>query len=134
MLTLDPRSISNKVYSNLNQLKGKTSLSADRKEQKGQAVELYNYLATWGLLRLKAEEITLRSKPQKQAVINYFFQTLEEIAFQSNESNSSSSPKKSITVDFLSSQEPSEYLGLTGLSLQIAREFAFWSQAVYPED
>lgn len=126
-LTYDPRSISTQVYRNLSDVKQRTPDAAKQKEQKSQAVELYTYVATWGLLRLKAEETAL-SQDSKKAVVKCFFQTLGQIAF----------PDKPNTVadasglDYLSKQDASEYLGLTGLALQVAREFAFWAEAVYP--
>lgn len=36
-------------------------------------------------------------------------------------------------LNYLTTREASEYLGLTGLALQVAREFAFWAEAVYPK-
>lgn len=86
MQTYDPRSISSVVYSNLQALKDNTA-PQDHKEQKGQAVEIYNYLATWGLLRLKAEEFALSSQPEKKKVVECFFTSLQEIAFPEEKSS-----------------------------------------------
>ncbi|MEB3146533.1 MAG: hypothetical protein VKL02_10400 [Cylindrospermopsis raciborskii 1523720] len=170
MLTYDPRTISSKVYSQLNQLNIQTSAD-DKREQKSQAVELYNYIATWGLLRLKAEEFAL-SQENKRKVVKCFFQILEEIHFSSidkeinlpeptqsnqqaipvskpnrpskpnNQPNQpTNNPSRVNTLigkgglDYLTQNNlsASEYLGLTGLGLEIAREFAFWAEAIYPK-
>jgi len=181
MFTYDPRTISSKVYSQLNQLNAKTSAD-DKREQKGQAVELYNYIATWGILRLKAEEFAL-SQENKRKVVKCFFQILEEIHFgsldkdltppqptQSNQQaisvnkpkppnlanppiiirrlNQPSQPSQPTSnlppvttlidkggLDYLTQNNlsGSEYLGLTGLALEVAREFAFWAEAIYPK-
>jgi hypothetical protein len=80
MLTYDPRTISSKVYRQLNDLKTSTHEQTNQKEQKSQAVELYSYVATWGLLRLKAEEFAI-SQDNKREIIKCFFQTLQEIHF-----------------------------------------------------
>jgi hypothetical protein len=173
MQTYDPRSISSVVYSNLQELKDETA-PKDHKEQKGQAVEIYNYLATWGLLRLKAEEFALASQPQKQKVVKCFFQSLQAIAFpeeksqdkeqaqsvsgtQSNKTTelkppprrpnepntiqTNASDKKNQLLGqeglkYLTNKElsASNYLGLMGLALQVAREFAFWAEAIYPKE
>lgn len=128
MLTYDPRTISSKVYQNLDNLKNDTPNESDRKEQKSQAVELYTYVATWGLLRLKAEEFAL-SQDNKKKVVQRFFNTLGEIAF-------SGQPNPFLGregLNYLTEKDASEYLGFTGLSLQVAREFAFWAEAIYPK-
>jgi hypothetical protein len=175
MQTYDPRSISSVVYSNLQKLKDETA-PKDHKEQKGQAVEIYNYLATWGLLRLKAEEFALSSPSQlqKKKVVECFFVSLQAIAFpevkpqdkepaqsasktQSNQTiglkppprcpnepntiQTNASNKKNHLLGqegliYLTKKElsASDYLGLMGLALQVAREFAFWAEAIYPKD
>jgi hypothetical protein len=132
MLTYDPRSISTKVYRNLQALKDKTSKESDQKEQKSQAVELYNYIATWGLFRLKAEQTAL-NKDTHKAVVQCFFKTLEDVAFPDDKSQKLS---KESGLNYLCdpNRDASEYLGLTGLALQVAREFAFWAEAIYPKD
>ena len=131
MLTYDPRSISSRVYRQLSTLKSDTDQSA-HKEQKSQAVELYIYIATWGLLRLKAEQTALKSQPNKhkQTVVKCFFQTLGAIAFPDSPDSLESEQGG---LNYLTSIAASEYLGLTGLALQVAREFAFWAEAVYPD-
>ncbi len=132
-MNYDPRSIASKVYNNLQQLHDRTPSESDRKEQKTQAVEIYSYLSAWGLLRLKAEEFSLQNQPQKQKVIRCFFRTFAEIVspdapqqFQEREGL-----QNLANVNRLSA---SEYLGLTGVALQLGREFAFWAEAVYPKD
>lgn len=129
MLTYDPRSISTKVYTNLNQLQQDTRSNIDKKEQKSQAVELYTYIATWGLLRLKAEETAL-NQDSKKAVVQCFFQTLGQIVFLDNKNELAGKDG----LNYLVKQDASEFLGLTGLALQVAREFAFWAEAIYPKD
>ncbi|MEZ2239639.1 hypothetical protein [Microcoleus sp.] len=129
MLTYDPRSISSKVYQNLDKLKNDTPNEIDRKEQKSQAVELYTYIATWGLLRLKAEEFAL-SQDNKKQVVKCFFKTLGEVAFPGQ-------PNPFLEqqgLNYLTKRDASEYLGFTGLALQVAREFAFWVEAIYPKN
>lgn len=130
MLTYDPRSISSKVYRNLKALKEKTSKESDQKEQKSQALELYNYIATWGLFRLKAEQKALNKVNHKE-VVKCFFETLEQVAFPDDNSQKLS---KASGLDYLCKRDTSDYLGLTGLALQVGREFAFWAEAVYPKD
>ncbi|MFM6063652.1 MAG: hypothetical protein ACKPAE_14815, partial [Microcystis panniformis] len=59
-MTFDPRTISNHVFTALQELYLNTTADKSRrKEQKNQALELYTYLSTWGMMRLKAEETTL---------------------------------------------------------------------------
>ena len=133
MLTFDPRTISTQVYNHLNQLKNNSN-SSEHSEQKSQAVELYTYIATWGLLRLKAEEAALTQKG-KQDLVKCFFKTLGSIA-ASGQSQQSNRLSQSTTagIDYLTKLSPSEYLGLTGLALQVAREFSFWAEAIYLKD
>lgn len=128
MLTYDPRTISSKVYRNLEALKDATPKESDRKEQKSQAVELYTYIATWGLLRLKAEEFAL-SQDNKRKVVQCFFETLGEIAFPQEDNPFLGQGG----LNYLTKKDASEYLGFTGLALQVAREFAFWVEAIYPK-
>ncbi|MGI2906264.1 hypothetical protein [Tolypothrix sp. VBCCA 56010] len=153
MLTYDPRKISVAVYQNLQKVKDKTSKKEEHDKQKSQAVELYTYVATWGLLRLAGEEPALSNEPQKQAVVKCFFETLEELAFsevkpsnpevkpnnlnQPNKPNKPNSLNKpsvgSSKIEKLTKMSASEYLGLTGFALQVAREFSFWAEALYPK-
>lgn len=128
----EPRTMSSKVYQKLKTLKNQTPVS-DQQEQKNQAVELYSYLSSWGLLRLKAEEFALQKKPNKQIVIKCFFETFSDIYCPDN-------PQRFQGIQGLEELSnlnqigANNYLGLMGLALQLAREFAFWAEAVYPKD
>lgn len=130
MLTYDPRRISVKVYSNLNQVKQTATSTQQQEEQKSQAIELYTYTATWGLLRLKGEEPALSNQPQKRAIIECFFKTLGELAYSDETPNPLDGQDSGLNK--LISLQASEYLGLSGLALQIAQEFSFWAEALYP--
>lgn len=128
----DPRTMSKPVYEALHSLRQESKDTLARlKEQKSQAVELYTYLATWGLLRLKAEEQAL-SQEGKRDVVKAFFQCLEAIAEQSNDETPEDeklSGKNGLNI--LKELNTETYLGLTGLGLTIAQEFSFWTTAVY---
>ncbi|PLS67476.1 MAG: hypothetical protein CV045_13390 [Cyanobacteria bacterium M5B4] len=123
-MTFDPRSIGKPVYEAFKELRGdRTKDDPLVKKQKSQAVELYTYLSTWGLLRLKAEEIAMKEKKDmkgKLQVIEKFFDCLEKL-----------SERQNLGLDTLKSLDVSDYLGLTGLGLAIAQEFSFWVTAVY---
>ncbi len=57
-MTFDPRTMGKPVYLALNQLRETHAHNEKRlKEQKSQAVELYTYLATWGMMRLIESQI-----------------------------------------------------------------------------
>jgi len=125
-MKFDPRSIGAPVYDGLKDLRG--NLSKDDplvKRQKSQAVELYTYLSTWGMMRLKAEEKALSQEGKKQVVKKYFecLQTLSDI--QNLAGNDGLAVLTKLEVD--------EYLGLTGLGLALAQEFSFWAAAIYPD-
>lgn len=122
----DPRTFSKSVYKALSDIWQQHQNDRTRlKEQYKQSVELYSYLATWGMLRLKAEEQALNQDGKKDIVV-IFFKTLQELSGQTGlEQNQG--------LDTLSDMEAEDYLGLTGLGLQIAREFAFWATAVYAD-
>jgi hypothetical protein len=123
-MPFDPRTIGTPVYEVLSELRSQPKQDDSRlKEQKNQAVELYTYLSTWGLMRLKAEEQALSQEGKKQVVKKYFqcLEKLSDIADLSNDRGLET--LKKLTTD--------EYLGLTGLGLEIAREFSFWATAVY---
>jgi hypothetical protein len=122
-MSFDPRSIGTPVYEALSLLKNQTRQDATLKEQKSQAVELYTYLSTWGMLRLKAEEQALSQDGKKQ-IVNKFFQCLETISTKSNLTGNQG-------LETLKNLPVSEYLGLTGLGLAIAQEFSFWTTAIY---
>lgn len=125
MTQYDPRSLSTPVYTALSQLKTDTPELAAQKEQKNQAVELYTYLSTWGLLRLKAEETALQSQAQKQKVVKKFFHVLAKVMEKS---------ENEFTINYLTGLPASDYLGVTGIALQLAREFSFWAESIYPKD
>ncbi|WP_448603427.1 hypothetical protein [Thermoleptolyngbya sp.] len=123
-MTFDPRTIGKPVYEALSQLRAQPNQDDARlKEQKNQAVELYTYLSTWGLLRLKAEEQALSQEGKKQ-VVKKFFECLEQVSEQPHLNG----PQGLQTLKDLDTEE---YLGLTGLGLAIAQEFSFWATAVY---
>ncbi|WP_069789439.1 hypothetical protein A5482_016135 (plasmid) [Cyanobacterium sp. IPPAS B-1200] len=123
MVNFDPRTISSPVYTTLKQLRKTTRDNNKLKEQKNQAIALYTYLATWGLMRLKAEEQAL-SQEGKIDVVKKYFECLENISSQENLSgNNGLETIKDLSAD--------NYLGLTGLGLQVAQEFAFWANAIY---
>ncbi|WP_330203435.1 hypothetical protein [Cyanobacterium sp. Dongsha4] len=128
MVNFDPRTISSPVYDALKNLREATKDQTKLKEQKNQAIELYTYLATWGLMRLKAEEKALDKEGQKLKgkleVVKKYFKCLEDISSQQNlAGNNGLETIKNLSAD--------NYLGLTGLGLQIAQEFAFWANAIY---
>lgn len=124
MQTFDPRTLSTPVYEALQELRNHNSNDNSRlKEQKSQAVELYTYLATWGMMRLKAEEQALSQKG-KQDVVKKYFECLQLL-----------SPVKNLAgnkgLDALKQLKADDYLGLTGLGLNLAQEFSFWANAIY---
>jgi hypothetical protein len=123
-MTFDPRTITTPVYEALSQLRSQPHQDDTRlKEQKNQAVELYTYLSTWGMMRLKAEEQALSQEGKKQVVRKYF-ECLQEISgIQNLAGNSGLNVIKELGTD--------EYLGVTGLGLALAQEFSFWATAVY---
>jgi hypothetical protein len=122
-MTFDPRTISKPVFTALQELYSTTRDDSRRKEQKNQALEIYTYLSTWGMMRLKAEETALTQEGKKQVVKKYF-QCLEELSQRNNLSNT----QGLTTLKDLSSDD---YLGLTGIGLEIAQEFSFWANAIY---
>jgi hypothetical protein len=128
MVNYDPRKISIQVYTNLKAVKDATLVTKHHDEQKSQAVELYTYIATWGLLRLKGEDPAMVNQPQKQAVVRCFFKTLGELVFSDIQPNPLLDRQG---IEKLTQMSASEYLGLTGVALQVAREFSFWAEALY---
>ena len=118
VMIFDPRSIATPVYERLNKLRIETKDQAKLKKQKSMAQEIYTYLSTWGLMRLKAEETIL--KDGREDPVKKFFECLEKLSEKSN-----------LSLDNLKNLSPDEYLGLTGLALEIAREFSFWVSAIY---
>lgn len=153
-MIFDPRTITQPAYIALRDLRNIynqaleaqniTKLEHEKhlKEQKNQAVELYTYIATWGLMRLKGEEIALdKWNPQqspnirekatanqegKREVIECFFKCLEKITHISNLSGEPG-------IETLTTQQTNinNYLGLTSLALKIAQEFSFWANSIY---
>lgn len=124
MMTFDPRTIATPVYDALDELRSQHNQDESRlKEQKNQAVELYTYLSTWGMMRLKAEEKALSQEGKKQ-VVKKFFECLESLSKMENLASNQG-------LMVLRKLEPDEYLGLTGLGLALAQEFSFWAAAVY---
>lgn len=122
-MAFDPRTMAQPVYQQLSQLRARTTDETRLREQKSQAVELYTYLATWGLMRLKAEEAAL-SQEGKKDVVKAFFRALEETTGVADLASNTG-------LETLKKLDTESYLGLTGLGLQIAREFSFWTTALY---
>jgi len=123
----DPRTIARPVYEALSELRTNNNSNEPRlKEQKNQAVELYTYLSTWGMMRLKAEEKAL-SQEGKRQVVKKFFQCLETLS-QSRQVQGLGSDTG---LDVIKKLDVDEYLGLTGLGLALAQEFSFWANAIY---
>jgi len=123
-MTFDPRTIGKPVYEALDGLRQLPNQEETRlKEQKNQAVELYTYLSTWGMMRLKAEEKALSQEGKKQVVKKYF-ECLQELSGVKNLTGDEG-------LNVLTSLSIDEYLGLTGLGLALAQEFSFWASAIY---
>ncbi len=124
MMVFDPRTIATPVYEALSELRSQYNQDNSRlKEQKSQAVELYTYLSTWGMMRLKAEEQAL-SQEGKKDIVRQYFQCLQTLSHVENlVGNNGLETLKNLGTD--------EYLGLTGLGLALSQEFAFWANAVY---
>lgn len=130
-MSFDPRTMGKPVYEALNELRNEQENNqrdlAKRKErlkeQKNQAVELYTYLSTWGLLRLKAEEKALTQEGKKE-VVKAFFTCLDEITGRRDIAGANG-------LQALTVLDTDDYLGLTGLGLAIAQEFSFWANTVY---
>jgi hypothetical protein len=130
-MSFDPRTMGKPVYEALNELRNEQENNqrdlAKRKErlkeQKNQAVELYTYLSTWGLLRLKAEEKALTQEGKKE-VVKAFFTCLDEITGRRDIAGVNG-------LQALTGLDTDDYLGLTGLGLAIAQEFSFWANTVY---
>jgi len=119
IMTFDPRSLATPVYNLLSKLRNQTKEdTAKLRKQKSMAQELYTYLSTWGLMRLKAEEVIL--KDGREDPVQIFFECLKEI-----------SGYEDLSLDSLKLLNADDYLGLTGLGLEIAREFSFWVSAIY---
>lgn len=125
-MTFDPRTIATPIYEALNNLRSLPHQDETRlKEQRNQAVELYTYLSTWGVMRLKAEEKALNQEGKKQ-VVRKFFECLQQVSGVANLAH-----EQGLTT--LKNLDTDEYLGLTGLGLAIAQEFSFWATAIYSD-
>lgn len=123
-MTFDPRTIATPVYEALHDLRHRSHQDLTRlKEQKGQSVELYTYLSTWGMMRLKAEEQALSQEGKKQ-VVKKFFECLENLSGTAKLAGDDG-------LETLKNLDTEAYLGLTGLGLTVAQEFSFWATAVY---
>ena len=122
MMTFDPRTIATPVYEALSELRSQPD-ETRLKEQKNQAVELYTYLSTWGMMRLKAEEKALSQEGKKQ-VVKKFFECLQKLSGIENLATDNG-------LKVLKNLGTDEYLGLTGLGLALAQEFSFWATAIY---
>lgn len=146
----DPRALAEPVYEALSKLRKvyddalasniitQQQRNSHLKEQKNQAVELYTYLATWGLMRLKGEEFALNKKNLKSnssieervetsqygklEIVQEFFKCLKELIPNS---------ENKLDLESLSTMDVDEYLGIMGLGLAIAQEFSFWAMAIY---
>jgi hypothetical protein len=125
-MTFDPRTIATPTYDALNNLHSLPNQDETRlKQQKSQAVELYTYLSTWGMMRLKAEEMALPDGMMgKRQVVQKFFECLQTISETQNLSG-----EQGLTT--LKNLNTDEYLGITGLGLALAQEFSFWATAIY---
>jgi len=123
-MTFEPRTIATPVYEALDGLRQLPNQDDTRlKEQKNQAVELYTYLSTWGMMRLKAEEKALSQEGKKQVVRKYF-ECLQQLSGVENLATDNG-------LNILKNLDIDEYLGLTGLGLALAQEFSFWATAIY---
>ena len=126
-MSFDPRTIAKPIYEALNDLRSKHQDEIHLKQQKNQAVELYTYLSTWGMMRLKAEEAALDDKRKgKKQVVQKFFECLQQISGINNLANDQG-------LATLTKLNTDEYLGLTGLGLALAQEFSFWATAIYSD-
>ncbi len=125
-MTFDPRTIATPVYEALSGLRSQPNQNETRlKEQKNQAVELYTYLSTWGMMRLKAEEKALSQEGKKQ-VVKKFFECLQTLSGVQNLAGDGG-------LNVLKNLDTDEYLGVTGLGLALAQEYSFWATAIYSD-
>ena len=125
-MSFDPRTLGTPVYEALDDIFQEYKTDETRiREQRSQAVEIYTYLATWGMMRLKAEEIAL-SQDGKRDVVRAYFSCLQRVIEAERDDLTSSNGLR-----FLKDMDADEYLGLSGIGLAIAQEFSFWATAVY---
>lgn len=132
-MTFDPRTIAAPVYKALDGLrkqqeekeKNQDRLKERLKEQKNQAIELYTYLSTWGMMRLKAEEKAIsQDKLGKKEVVQKYFDCLQQLSKIDGLTNEQG-------LNVLNELDIDHYLGVTGLGLALAQEFSFWATAIY---
>lgn len=151
-MPFDPRTISKPTHQHLSNLRAiyqdafannqinKEVLKKHLQEQKSEAVQLYSYISSWGLMRLKGEEIALdkwdstnlptirtratQSQEGRREIIEYFFNCLQEVSTTPNLRGENG-------LETLKNLNHNVYLGLTGLALTLAQEFSFWADAVY---
>ncbi|MBJ7901403.1 MAG: hypothetical protein GC158_16105 [Cyanobacteria bacterium RI_101] len=133
MVSFDSRSLSKSAFESLTHLrKDYQKLIPDfekakkgLKDQKNQAQELYVYISTWGLLRLKAEEKAIsKDQEQRRLVVKSFFKHLQKLADR-NDLAGDDDLKNIVGLP------ANDYLGLTGLAIELANEFGFWANAIY---
>ena len=133
MVNFDPRKFNKHAFNSLTDLRNKhqklipdfEKAKKGLKDQKNQAQELYTYISTWGLMRLKAEEKALsKEQEERRKVVKSFFKDLQELADR-NDLAGDEDLKNLIGLP------ADEYLGLTGLAIELANEFGFWANAVY---
>lgn len=155
-MSFDPRSYSSPVYTALSELRDKYDRALEDdlisqqehkkhlQEQKSQAQEIYSYLSTWGLLRLKGEEFSLnkwngqtlesipiqkratKSQEGRREIVEQFFYCLQQISGTQNLIGI-----QGVKVLTQQNRDIENYLGLMGIALEIAREFSFWANSVY---
>jgi hypothetical protein len=135
-MTFEPAKFGKVSYTALLALRSDYESSKPRNEHQAifqeiwsEAVEIYTYLSTWGLMRLKAEQTALEKQPVKQKVVDVFFKCLQELEPIQGKDLSVANPAG---LNNLKNLDTSEYLGVTGLALALAQEFSFWANAVYP--
>lgn len=151
----DPRAITQPVYETLNNLRSAYNSAKEQREvtpedyqkrlreQKSQTQELYTFLATWGLMRLRAEEMSRnawenppaeiplserakKNQEGKREAIAGFFECLEEVSKVKDLASANG-------IETLNKLKSEDYIGLTGIALAVAKEFSFWADAIYPD-
>lgn len=147
----DPRAINKPVYEALRDLRQGYDAAKEKKqiiaedynkrlrEQKSQAQELSTYLGTWGLMRLRAEEMSRndgetlsledrakKNQEGKREMLECFFKCLERVSKRRDLASIKG-------IDTLNAMNMDDYLGLTGIALAVARAFSFWADAIYPD-
>lgn len=141
-MTFDPRTISKPTHQYLNNLRtiyqqaltenkiNKNEFKNHLQEQKSEAVQLYGYISSWGLMRLKGKEIALdkwdttnpptikkratTTQEGRREIIECFFNCLQEISTTRNLGGEQG-------LETLKNLNHNLYLGLTGLALTLAQ-------------